>query len=129
MIEEQRQSIERLTAELGELQRSQAENLQRATRLQESETQLQDKVQAVERELELTKRNASDLKAQLTQQRGRVKQLEGQIESDDRVEQMEKSMKGIQDRAESLEFQLSKVKQVSIPFLLVMVFLVLTDYP
>ncbi|KAG8947217.1 hypothetical protein FRC04_010940 [Tulasnella sp. 424] len=111
LIEEQRQSIERLTTELGELQRSQAENLQRATRLQESETQLQDKVQAVERELELTKRNASDLKAQLTQQRARVKQLEDQIESDDRVEQMEKSMKGIQDRAESLEFQLSKVKQ------------------
>lgn len=111
LIEEQRHSIERLTAELGELQRSQVETLQRATTLQESETKLQDKIQATERELELTKRNASDLKAQLNQQRARVKQLEDQIESDDRVEQMEKSMKGIQDRAESLEFQLSKVKQ------------------
>ncbi|KAG8912562.1 hypothetical protein FRC00_004250 [Tulasnella sp. 408] len=111
LIEEQRHSIEHLTAELGELQRSQAETLERATTLQESEAKLQDKIQAAERELELTKRNASDLKAQLTQQRARVKQLEDQIEADDRVEQMEKSMKGIQDRAESLEFQLSKVKQ------------------
>ncbi|KAG8930298.1 hypothetical protein FRC01_002964 [Tulasnella sp. 417] len=111
LIEEQRHSMERLAAELGELQRSQAETLERATTLQESETKLQDKIQTTERELELTKRNASDLKAQLTQQRARVKQLEDQIESDDRVEQMEKSMKGIQDRAESLEFQLSKVKQ------------------
>ncbi|KAG8976708.1 hypothetical protein FRB90_009047, partial [Tulasnella sp. 427] len=111
LIEEQRHSIERLSSELGDLQRSQAEALQRARHLQDSDSKLQNKVQSTERELELTKRNASDLKAQLSQQRARVKQLEDQIEADDRVEQMEKSMKGIQDRAESLEFQLSKVKQ------------------
>lgn len=73
---------------------------------------MSDRAQNAERELEVTKRSVQDLKAQVTQQRNRVRQLEEQIETDDTVERMEKSMKGVQERAESLEFQLSKMKQV-----------------
>jgi predicted RNase H-like nuclease (RuvC/YqgF family) len=43
----------------------------------------------------------------------RIRELEEEVQANDRVETLEKSLKGTQDRAESLEFQLSKSKQVS----------------
>ena len=42
----------------------------------------------------------------------RLQELTEQIQSDDRVERLEQSLKHSQDRADELEFQLSKVKQV-----------------
>jgi chaperonin cofactor prefoldin len=51
---------------------------------------------------------------QLQKQQTRVRELQEQIQQDDRVETLQKSLKGTQDRAESLEFQLSKLKQVLI---------------
>ena len=45
----------------------------------------------------------------------RIRELEEEVQANDRVETLEKSLKGTQDRAESLEFQLSKSKQVSAP--------------
>lgn len=45
----------------------------------------------------------------------RLRDLEEQIQADDRVERLEQSLKHTQDRADELEFQLTKVKQVSLP--------------
>jgi predicted RNase H-like nuclease (RuvC/YqgF family) len=42
----------------------------------------------------------------------RIRELEEELQANDRIEALEKSLKGTQDRAESLEFQLSKSKQV-----------------
>lgn len=42
----------------------------------------------------------------------RLQELTEQIQSDDRLERLEQSLKHSQDRADELEFQLSKVKQV-----------------
>lgn len=43
----------------------------------------------------------------------RIRELEEQIQSDDRVERLENSLKNTQDRADELEFQLSKLRQAS----------------
>jgi hypothetical protein len=44
----------------------------------------------------------------------KVRELEEQMQSDDRVERLENSLKNMQDRADELEFQLSKLKPVNI---------------
>ncbi|EJD45759.1 hypothetical protein AURDEDRAFT_64231 [Auricularia subglabra TFB-10046 SS5] len=61
--------------------------------------------------LHSSKRTISDLRAQLTQIQQRYQDLEEQIQADDRVENLEKSLKGAQDRADSLEAHLSKLRQ------------------
>lgn len=43
----------------------------------------------------------------------KVRELEEQMQSDDRVEPLENSLKNMQDRADELEFQLSKLKPVN----------------
>jgi hypothetical protein len=53
------------------------------------------------------------LKQEAEQHQGRVRELEEQIQSDDRVDRLELSLKNTQDRADELEFQLLKLKQAS----------------
>jgi myosin protein heavy chain len=43
-----------------------------------------------------------------------VRELKEQIQSDDRLERAENSLKNTQNRADELEFQLSKLKQVNL---------------
>jgi DNA repair ATPase RecN len=45
-----------------------------------------------------------------------LRELEEQMQSDDRVERLENSLKNMQDRADELEFQLSKLKSVNITY-------------
>lgn len=42
----------------------------------------------------------------------KLRELEEQMQSDDRVERLENSLKHMQDRGDELEFQLSKLKPV-----------------
>jgi predicted RNase H-like nuclease (RuvC/YqgF family) len=65
--------------------------------------------------LQLTNATVSDLRTEADQYRRRTRELEEQIQSDDRVERLERSLKNNQDRADELEFQLSKLKQVGFP--------------
>jgi chromosome segregation ATPase len=67
-----------------------------------------------ERELQLLDASVSDLRAEVEQRRRRVRELEDQIQSNDRAERLEYSLKNTQDRADELEFQLSKLKQASL---------------
>lgn len=53
-----------------------------------------------------------DLRIQAEEHQRRVRELEEQIESDDRAERLEETLKNTQDRADQLEFQLSKLRQV-----------------
>jgi myosin protein heavy chain len=48
-----------------------------------------------------------------------VRELKEQIQSDDRLERAENSLKNTQNRADELEFQLSKLKQVNLDSALV----------
>ncbi len=55
-----------------------------------------------------------ELRKEADESKRRLRELEEQIQSDDRVERLENSLKHTQDRADELEFQLSKLKQVCI---------------
>lgn len=63
-------------------------------------------------ELDLIRRNAGELRTQLDNRERELKELTERVEADDRVDTLERSLQGTQDRAEELEFQLSKVTQV-----------------
>jgi chromosome segregation ATPase len=64
-----------------------------------------------ERELQLLNASLAEVRSSSEQHQQRVRELEEQIESDDRAERLEESLKNTQNRAEELEFQLSKLKQ------------------
>lgn len=65
-----------------------------------------------ERQIQLTNASVGNLRKEVEQHKRKVRELEEHIQSDDRVERMERSLKNTQDRADELEFQLSKLKQV-----------------
>jgi predicted RNase H-like nuclease (RuvC/YqgF family) len=65
-----------------------------------------------ERQLKITSAAASEFREEADQSRRKLRELEEQIQSDDRVERLETSLKHTQDRADELEFQLTKLKQV-----------------
>lgn len=75
------------------------------------ERDLAEKSRDQERELQLLNASLEEVRSTSEQHRQRVRELEEQIESDDRAERLEESLKNTQDRAEELEFQLSKLKQ------------------
>lgn len=64
-----------------------------------------------ERELQLLNASLAEVRSSSEQHQQRVRELEEQIESDDRAERLEESLKNSQNRSEELEFQLSKLKQ------------------
>lgn len=72
-----------------------------------------------ERELQLTNGALNDLQAEADRHQKKARELEDRIQNDDRAEKLEGVLKDTQDRAEELEFQLSKLNQVNfIPSLL-----------
>lgn len=58
--------------------------------------------------------SASESRKEGEEAKRKLRELEEQVQNDDRVERLENSLKHTQDRADELEFQLSKLKQVSI---------------
>jgi gas vesicle protein len=56
----------------------------------------------------------NELKQEAEQHQRRVRDLEEQIQSDDRVERLENSLRNTQDRADELEFPLTKLKQAGL---------------
>lgn len=57
----------------------------------------------------------AELRTQSTTAERRVRELEEQIEADDRAERLEENLKNTQNRADELEFQVSKLQQVHTP--------------
>jgi chromosome segregation ATPase len=66
-----------------------------------------------ERELLLTNGMVDDLRGDADQHQRRVRELEEHIQSDNRAEKLEESLRNTQERADEFEFQLSKLKQAS----------------
>lgn len=67
-----------------------------------------------ERQLQLLTASANELREEAEEYRRKLRDLEEQIQSDDRVERLESSLKNTQNRGDELEFQLSKLKQASL---------------
>ena len=62
--------------------------------------------------MQLTKGAVEDHRAEAEEASRRVRELEEQIQSDDRAERAEAALQNVQERATELELQLSKLKQV-----------------
>ncbi len=65
-----------------------------------------------ERDVQSLRAEAGDLQARYEQRDRRARELEEQIQNDDRADKLEAKLKNTQDRAEEFEFQLSKLRQV-----------------
>lgn len=74
---------------------------------------VRDLTRAQERELQLTNGALNDLQAEADRHQRKARELEERIQNDDRAEKLEGVLKDTQDREEELEFQLSKLNQVS----------------
>ncbi|KAI0274921.1 hypothetical protein BC834DRAFT_21422 [Gloeopeniophorella convolvens] len=84
--------------------------------LSRQKKEFEDRYREQERELQLTRGSVEELKAEVDQSQGLIRQLQEQIQGDDRVEQLEASLQNVQNRASELEFQLSKSKQAHASF-------------
>ncbi|KAI6112489.1 hypothetical protein EDD16DRAFT_1693881 [Pisolithus croceorrhizus] len=77
----------------------------------QKEKELTEKCHDQDREMQLRKAELDELQATCDQYQQRVRELEEQIENDDRADRLEVSLKNTQDRADELDFRLSKLKQ------------------
>lgn len=67
-----------------------------------------------ERMLQVSSATCSTLQKEVEVAKRRFRELEEQVQGDDRVERLENTLKNTQDRGADLELQLSKAKQVSL---------------
>lgn len=66
-----------------------------------------------ERQLQLVTASATEARKDAERYQRNLKELEEQVQNDDRLERVEASLRNTQERTDELEFQLSKVKHVS----------------
>ncbi|KAG6842380.1 hypothetical protein C0991_007510 [Blastosporella zonata] len=110
-LEEERARTNQLHDEVEELKTQQRDSTKTIQTLQSKEKELTERHRDTERELQIITSSMNDLTEEAERHQRRVRELEEQIQSDDRVERLENSLKNTQDRADELEFQLSKLKQ------------------
>ncbi|KAI5124139.1 hypothetical protein M0805_000950 [Coniferiporia weirii] len=104
-LEELREDVSRIESEKERL----------STQLRDFSSQntaLTAKLRDEERDCVSVRKEADKLRSQLQEGERRTRELEEQIQSDDRVEILETKLKNTQDRAEENAFQLSRLKQV-----------------
>jgi myosin protein heavy chain len=129
-LEENKALVEKLNTRVAELETSLRAALSTTEELTNKEREASDRVRELvsiipnqdlhryyaysiqERLSTQSSRTTSDLQAELKDQRARVRELEEQIEADDRVEVLERRLKSMQDRSEELEEKFNKSKQV-----------------
>jgi chromosome segregation ATPase len=75
------------------------------------EASLSDKTRDQERDLQLVRTETLDLRAEVKRHRTRARELEEQIQNDDRADRLEATLKNTQDKADDLEFKFSKLQQ------------------
>ncbi|KAI0931438.1 hypothetical protein AcW2_000329 [Taiwanofungus camphoratus] len=111
LFQAQRSNAERLQQLVGKLEQEVHNSSETLAQLSASEKEVSEKSREQEREIQLLTGTVSDLRMQAEQSNRRVRELEEQIESDDRAERLEATLQNTQDRADELEFQLSKLQQ------------------
>ncbi|KAF8204325.1 hypothetical protein K438DRAFT_556230 [Mycena galopus ATCC 62051] len=106
----------RIAKELDEhVRRLRTEAGEATVRIQQSESkekELAEKCREQERELQHANASIHDSKKEAERHQKAVRELREQIQSDDRLERAETSLKNTQNRADELESQLSKLRQV-----------------
>ncbi|CAE6420721.1 unnamed protein product [Rhizoctonia solani] len=113
-LDENKSLVDNLNARVAELESSLRAAVSASEELSKKEREASDRVRELERLSSQSSRTVSDLQAELRDQRARVRELEEQIEADDRVEVLERRLKSMQDRSEELEEKFNKSKQSSL---------------
>uniref|UniRef100_A0A8H8CPA8 Uncharacterized protein n=1 Tax=Psilocybe cubensis TaxID=181762 RepID=A0A8H8CPA8_PSICU len=100
-----------LTTQASELQTQVQDVSQRLKQLEFREKEILDRCKDHERQLHIATTAGAESRKEADEAQRKLRELEDQIQSDDRVERLESSLKNTQDRADELEFQVSKLKQ------------------
>lgn len=66
-----------------------------------------------ERDLDISRSDTTSAQEKANELATKLRDLQEQIQADDRAEKLEASLKGLQDRSDALESQLARVRQVS----------------
>ncbi|KAG7452140.1 uncharacterized protein BT62DRAFT_926359 [Guyanagaster necrorhizus] len=110
-LEKERNQSSILRSRLERLESDLHESSHQNEQLRVKDKELTEKNREQERELQLCNAASSNLQKEVDEYKRRLRELEEQIQSDDRVEKLEITLKNTQDRNDELEFQLSKLKQ------------------
>ncbi|KAM6498603.1 hypothetical protein JOM56_006551 [Amanita muscaria] len=112
LLADERKKTSGLTVQVAQLQSDHQAASHKLQLLVITEKDLKEKCKDQERQLQLANGSIADFRTGFEDSQRRVKELEEQISSDDRVEQLEESLKNTHDRAEELEFRLSELRQL-----------------
>lgn len=110
-LEEERKQSLVLQGRLARLESDIRESSYENEQLRAKDKDLTEKNREQERELQLSNAASSNLQKEVDDYKRRLRELGEQIQSDDRAEKLENTLKNTQDRSDELEFQLSKLKQ------------------
>ncbi|KAJ3905830.1 hypothetical protein F5879DRAFT_1009145 [Lentinula edodes] len=110
LLSEEQQKTIRLEEHLQQLRSEVQESTARIQSLEATDKELTDKTKDQAGYIS-SNGSLSSARKEAEIHRRRVRELEEQIQSDDRADRLEASLKNTQDRADELEFQLSKLKQ------------------
>lgn len=111
-LADERKKTSGLTAQVAQLQSDYQAASHKLQLLVITEKDLKEKCKDQERQLQIANGSIAEFRTGFEDSQRRVKELEEQISSDDRVEQLEESLKNTHDRAEELEFRLSELRQL-----------------
>ncbi|KDR85625.1 hypothetical protein GALMADRAFT_374597 [Galerina marginata CBS 339.88] len=107
----ERTQSETLSGQVSRLKIELQNTSQRAKLSEDKEKELTERYKEQERHLQIVSASAAESRKEADDFKRKLRELEEQIQSDDRVERLESSLKNTQDRAAELEFQLTKLKQ------------------
>ncbi|CAA7264760.1 unnamed protein product [Cyclocybe aegerita] len=111
LLETERAKSHNLSEQSIRLQTEVKQLSQRTEQLAVKEKELLSQNKEQERQLQIITATAIESRKEADELQRKLRELEEQIQSDDRVERLELSLKNTQDRADELEFQLTKIKQ------------------
>ncbi|KAI0035117.1 hypothetical protein K488DRAFT_43965 [Vararia minispora EC-137] len=111
MLVEARKEVEELRTRVEAADRNANEGAAQSYELAKRARELEDRCKEQDRELQLTKASIDEYRTDAERSARHVRELEEQIQSDDRVERAESALQNVQNRATELEVQLSKLKQ------------------
>ncbi|KAI0692962.1 hypothetical protein BC835DRAFT_1276803 [Cytidiella melzeri] len=111
LLQAERSRADRLQTTVNDLTVKNHDAGHRVSELAASEKALTDKTRDLERELHALNTTVGELRTQSAKYQRRIRELEEQIDSDDRAERLEETLRNTQNRADELEFQVSKLQQ------------------
>lgn len=109
-LEQEKRKNADLQSQLGKLRNHVSSITSALEGLQRKEKEMNEKHREQERQLQLVTASATEARKDAERYQRNLNELEEQIQNDDRLERVEASLKNTQERADELEFQLSKLK-------------------